>query len=742
MIHTFTLDGVTYSYYPYSENKSNIDTLIPPFEAYKKSGYIDIGASFDIETTSYFSSKLEANRATMYHWQFALNKTVITGRTWDEFVEFAKILDKKAKKAKAKLLILDQNLGFEFTFIKGLFKWKKDKKGHPMIFAKDIRTVLYCVTGNLEFRDTLALTNMGLDKYKKNFNLDVGKLKGDLDYELIRHSGTPLTDRELAYCINDVLVLTDFYYKILRPEFLEKNKVIPLTSTGIVRSEVKDAFNEMSKEDQKKMRYEIRKAMPNREIYLLWRTFLFRGGLTHANILACNELMDKDFVSFDGKSMHPSQMLHHNFSWRYIRRNPDAFPEILESTASEKHGFFGLFTFYGIRSKTYHSLESKNKLVEYSRDAIFDNGRLCRAAKITVMLNQIDYQNYLKMYRWSSMELHYIYQSDMKPLPEYLLKTVCHYFWLKENCRDDVVLYNLTKRKLNGCFGMCSTGLCETDLDYDEETQTFHPSKLTRTYDELTRFLILLPQWAIEIAAYSRAQLIDAILNGGGVDSIYYDTDSNKVNHPEKHMKYYEDFNVKMREINRNLNTYGYDKAPFESIGCWCEEYRGLRYKVLGAKRYLVEHDGEIQCTVAGMVKGTLEDYVFDEQLKHIRNDIPEYLFGLKDLTQSIECIKSAYIREIYTYIEEQHKHPLIFDEFSNNLHLSPEYSKKKTTVYHDEPFEDDITDYLGQTAHISEKSCVSIISIPFHMSMDAYFLELIMQKKEEREREVYKGVL
>ena len=699
MIHTFTLDGVTYSYYPYSENKSNIDTLIPPFEAYRKSGYIDIGASFDIETTSYFSSKLEANRATMYHWQFALNKTVITGRTWDEFVEFAKILDKKAKKAKAKLLILDQNLGFEFTFIKGLFKWKKDKKGHPMIFAKDIRTVLYCVTGNLEFRDTLALTNMGLDKYKKNFNLDVGKLKGDLDYELIRHSGTPLTDRELAYCINDVLVLTDFYYKFLRPEFLEKNKIIPLTSTGIVRSEVKDAFNEMSKEDQKKMRYEIRKAMPNREIYLLWRTFLFRGGLTHANILACNELMDKDFVSFDGKSMHPSQMLHHNFSWRYIRRNPDAFPEILESTNNEKHGFFGLFTFYGIRSKTYHSLESKNKLVEYSRDAIFDNGRLCRAAKITVMLNQIDYQNYLKMYRWSSMELHYIYQSDMKPLPEYLLKTVCHYFWLKENCRDDVVLYNLTKRKLNGCFGMCSTGLCETDLDYDEETQTFHPSKLTRTYDELTRFLILLPQWAIEIAAYSRAQLIDAILNGGGVDSIYYDTDSNKVNHPEKHMKYYEDFNVKMREINRNLNTYGYDKAPFESIGCWCEEYRGLRYKVLGAKRYLVEHDGEIQCTVAGMVKGTLEDYCEDKNLN-------------------------------------------IWDEFSNNLHLSPEYSKKKTTVYWDEPFEDDITDYLGNKAHISEKSCVSIISIPFHMSMDAYFLELIKQKKEEREREVYKGVL
>lgn len=701
MKRQFGIEGVLYTYYPYSENKKELDTIIPPFVACRKSGYIDIGAAFDIETTSYYSDKFEANRATMYHWQFALNDVVITGRTWDEFVEFCKYLNKKAKKAKAKLLILDQNLGFEFTFIKGLFKWKKDRKGHPMIFAKDIRTVLYCITGNLEFRDTLALTGMGLDKYKKNFNLDVGKLKGDLDYDLLRHSETPLTNKELAYCINDVLVLTDFYHKFLKPQFLDQDKPIPLTSTGIVRAEVKEAFKELSKEEQSRLRYEIKSAMPNRDLYLLWRTYLFRGGLTHANVLACNELMDKEFASFDGKSMHPSQMLHHNFSWKYYRRNVDCFPEILESTKDEKRGFFGLFTFYNIKSRTYHSLESKNKLVEYSRDAIFDNGRLCRAAKITVMLNQIDYQNYLKMYQWDEDKtvIHYIYQSIMKPLPDYLLKTVCHYFWLKENSRDDTVLYNLTKRKLNACFGMCATGLTETDLDYDDETQTFKPSKETKTYDELTKNLILLPSWAIEIAAYSRAQLVDAILNGGGVDSIYYDTDSNKVNHPERYQAYYDNFNANMIEVNKKLNTYGYDKEPFLHIGCWEHEYTGTRYKVLGAKRYLVEHDGEVQCTVAGMVKGTLEHYCEENNLN-------------------------------------------IWDEFSDNLHLSPEYSKKKTTVYWDEPFEDDLIDYLGQKHHISEKSCVSIISIPFHMSVDAYFIELIANKKEERKMEVYKGVL
>ena len=699
MKHIANHNNEEYGYYPYAENKSVLDEIIPEFTKYRKSGYIDIGAAFDIETTSYYSEDLKANVATMYHWQFGLNDVVITGRTWEEFTQFCKYLDKKAKKAKAMLLILDQNLGFEFSFIKGLFKWKKDKKGHTQIFAKDERTIIYAITGNLEFRDTLALTGLRLDYYKKNFNLDVGKLAGDLDYDLMRTSETPLTDSEIAYCVNDVLVLTDFYHKFLKPQFMELDKAIPLTSTGIPRSEVKEAFKSLNKSEQKKIRSEIRNAMPNRDLYLLWRTYLFRGGLTHANIVACNELVESPFESLDGKSMHPSQMFHHNFSYKYLRKNPDLFPVILEQSRDEKYGFFGLFTFYDIQASTFHSLESKNKIVEFTPDAVFDNGRLVKCKRITVMLTQIDWVNYEKMYKWSSYKVHYIYQSYMKPLPEYLLKTVAHYFWVKENSRDDVVLYNLTKRKLNGCFGMCATGLTETDLEYDPELQMLVPSKTMKTYDELIRNLILLPQWAIEIAAYSRAQLVDAIINGGGVDSIYYDTDSNKVNHPEKHMKYYEDFNAKMIEINKNINTFGYDKDPFLHIGCWEREYTGTKYKVLGAKRYLVEHDGEIQCTVAGMVKGTLEKYCEDKNLN-------------------------------------------IWDEFSDNLTLTKEYSKKKTTVYRDEPFEDELKDYLGHTSKVSEKSCVAIIGIPFHMSMESYFVDLIKLKKAEREREVYKGVL
>ena len=263
--------------------------------------YLRCGGGYDTESTTVTDSEGKPLFAFVYHIQLMINGSYIYVLDMRLLVLFLQALARgvkamKAKKKQPKLILWCANLSHEYAF----FKRQIAELSVTELFAKKERQPLKIVVCDcIEFRECIGLFGHSLEDIAKK-HTKTQKLKGDLDYDLIRHSGTPLTDRELAYCINDVLVLTDFYYKFLRPEFLEKDKIIPLTSTGIVRSEVKDAFNEMSKEDQKKMRYEIRKAMPNREIYLLWRTFLFRGGLTHANILACNELMDKDFVSFDG----------------------------------------------------------------------------------------------------------------------------------------------------------------------------------------------------------------------------------------------------------------------------------------------------------------------------------------------------------------------------------------------------------------------------------------------------------
>ena len=87
----FRYKGEKYKYIPFSELE---EKNLPKFLPYKETGYIDMGAAFDIETTSYFSEKYTKFMGTMWHWQFGLDDMTITGRTWDEFISFIEMLQK------------------------------------------------------------------------------------------------------------------------------------------------------------------------------------------------------------------------------------------------------------------------------------------------------------------------------------------------------------------------------------------------------------------------------------------------------------------------------------------------------------------------------------------------------------------------------------------------------------------------------------------------------------------------
>ena len=695
MRKSFKIDGAKYTYIPF--DKFDISRLKLSSTKYRFE-YLKVACAFDIETTSYFSNKYQKDLATMYTWQLGINKDTIIGRTWEEFKQAIEMLNTYAEEHDGVIICLIQNLSFEFQFFKSLFDWNKNKNGYPDIFAKDDRTILYAKYKRIEFRDTLALTGMSLNRFQKNYNLDVGKLAGDLDYTLYRHCKTPVTLRELAYCINEVQVLTDFFYKYLLPEYLSKNKKIPLTSTGIVRADIKEEFLEIPKEERKRLASRLRNAQPSEAVYKLWRNYLFRGGYVHASTIACNYLWENAFGSYDLKSAHPGQMLAKKFPWKYNRRNRSEFPKILQQAKSGDYGFFGVFVFKNIRCSGYHSLESKNKIIEASPDAVYENGRLVYASMIKVCLIEQDFFNYEDLYEWESYDVRVIYQAKLDYLPDYVRKVVCKYFVLKETLPKDSVEYGLAKRKLNGIFGMAATSLPEREVVYNPETNEMELSAQSKSYDELVRFLIMLPQWAIQIAAYTRRDIVKSIV-ACDFDSMYYDTDSNKIMNYKKHEDWFNKFNEERRALNRQCNTYDYDKKYFERIGGFELEYIGTRFKVLGAKRYIVEHDNEIQVTVAGMVKGSLEKYCKKYNLD-------------------------------------------IWEEFTDDLKLPAGDSEKKTTVYTDWSFDDILTDYEGNTESIHEGSCVAIIDIPFTMSMEEDFINRIEQLSSERERMIYKGVL
>ena len=701
-METFTTDKGTFTYV--WVNDFDYTTLPTDLQVFKN-GYINIGAAFDIETTSFYSKKYDKDIATMWIWQFGLGDITILGRTWREFKTLIGILNTWLTDIYkgANLLILDHNFSFEFQWIKGWFEWNKNKDGTPDIFAKNDRSILYAKTGCIEFRDTLSLTDLSLAKLQKNYGLSVGKLKGDLDYSVMRHFETEnITPDEMAYCINDVRVLVDLFDKYIVPEFFSVDKLLPLTSTGLVRQDMMETFKEMSKEEQKKWRSKIRNAQPSEQIYHIFREWLFRGGYVHANTIACNFTGEEPFWSEDLKSAHPAQMLLNKFPYKFYKRNNHCFKEVLDDARAGTHAFFGIFVFTNIRSKTYHSYESKSKIISETGGK-YENGRLIEADKLKVCITDVDWQCYEMLYEWDKVEVTLLYQAIYQPLPDYVRKTVMKYFVLKETLPKDSVEYMRAKRKLNSCFGCCATSLPEQELVFDANLNIMRLSGEYKSYDDLIRWLILLPQWAIWIAAYTRLDIVRSITEDGtttnyGLDCIYYDTDSNKVRNPEKHKWWFDKFNKEKYDKVQAMECYDFDRSLFNKIGSFDFEYQGDRFKVLGAKRYLVEHGGETQVTVAGMVKGSLEEYCDKNNLD-------------------------------------------IWEEFTNNLYLSPEDSKKKTTVYTDDEIDDILTDFEGNKCHIFERSCVAIVPIPFTMSIEAEFLNRIETLKKERERMVYKGV-
>lgn len=703
-----------YTYIPYE--KLQFDRLKLSGDKFRF-GILKVACAFDIETTSYYSAKYDKDLATMYIWQLGLNKDTIIGRTWEEFVELLNLISDHAARFDGTVICLIQNLSFEFQFFKSILKWNINKEGYPDIFAKDDRTILYARYKNIEFRDTLALTGMSLKRFKKNYNLDVGKLDGDLDYTLYRHFKSNVTNREKAYCINDVQVLTDFFYKYLFPTYIKPGIKIPLTSTGIVRADIKAEFMAIPKEERKKLLNRINNAQPTEEVYKLWRNFLFRGGLVHASTIACNYLWEDEFGSLDLKSAHPSNMLALKYPWKYNRRNKSDFPKILEQARTGDYDFFGVFIFHNIRASGYHSLESKNKIIEASPDAVYENGRLVFASRIKVCLISLDWFNYEDLYEWTSYEVRVIYQAKLDYLPDYVRKVICKYFIIKETSTG--VERNLAKRKVNGVFGMSATSLPEHEVVFNEETNEMELSSQARSYKDLTRYLIMLPQWAIFTAAATRRSIVRSI-KACGFDSLYYDTDSNKIMKFDLHKEWFDNFNTERMEINRNMNTYDFEKKYFERLGCFELEYIGKRFKVLGCKRYLVTHDGSTQVTIAGCVKGSFEKYA-------------EKIFREERKIPTVEKLSEK---------QKQELEDLIYEMFTDDLRLPPGDSEKKTTVYYDKAFVDTLTDYEGNTEEIREGSCVAIIDIPFTMSMEEDFINRIEELSHERERMIYKGVL
>ena len=426
----------------------------------KKIEYLNVPIAFDIESSSFYNEDGE-KCACMYAYTFNINGRHILGRCWNEFLSnYNDLINYYHPDKDHRVLIFVHNLSFEFQWFSKLFEWEK-------VFALSKREVVYALTKDgVEFRCSYVLSGYSLAKLGDELTLyPVKKMVGDLDYKKIRlpryneFEGTYLTDEEKRYIYHDGLVVVSY---IMQCIINERNNItnIPLTKTGYVRRYCRNAclYNgDHRKNSSKYLKYRsiIKPLIINsiNEYMEIKRAFI--GAHTHANPLSVG-LVVKDVYSMDFTSSYPYQMI-----------SSDNFPMSrgIKVKIQSKAQFYDLIekyccifdiTFYNIESITpfEHFIPSSKCYVK--ENAVYDNGKIVSASKISMTMNEVDFKTYSKFYKWESIGIKNFRRYMKGYLPKNFILAILHLYNDKtklKGIKEKYAEYMHSKSNLNSAYG-------------------------------------------------------------------------------------------------------------------------------------------------------------------------------------------------------------------------------------------------------------------------------------------------
>lgn len=566
--------------------------------------YSTLSLSFDIET-----SKVNSNgeiMSFMYIWMVGIGNTCVYGRTWEELDIFLSrfkedVIDTHQytrhnnRKHKAKVIFFGfiHNIAFEWTFCKGNMQHNITD-----VFLKEIRQPLYFDMGGVRWIDSFQITRMSLDKLSKTYTKRK-KLSGELDYNIVRSYKTILNDKELAYCENDVLVLTE-YHKYYVNTYLQNGiKTFIYTQTGIVRARIKQDFNKQCKITHQ----DIINMFPDSQLeYQIHMAYLFRGGYVHGRADLYNKIL-YNIDSFDITSAHPYQIVSKMFP---ISKFVDT--KVSRETFIIKEGYAYIIdaTFENIQATTEHSLESLSKAVE-KENVLLDNGRIHSAGKLRVLLTEIDYELYRLYYKWDNVIFNNVKIAKKGYLPAYVVKNVLDAYETKETLKLQNMPYMNEKVFLNSIYGSFVTKIYKYQYKYNYDNGSV--DKIESDYHKEVKKRVLSMYWGIWTTAYTRYQQLTLMHKLGGV---YGDTDSDKTPHNDNNFAIVKDINDKIMQGNAVIcKRYHKNYTLVKELGQWDYEGTYSKFKMLGAKRYVYELNNETHITCAGLPKSVKIDDPF-----------------------------------------------------------------------------------------------------------------------------------
>lgn len=672
--------------------------------------YFNIPASFDIETTSFtFMNSITGEidkAATMYIWQLGINGAIIYGRTWEEFFTILEqLVDYLNLSARRRLVIYVHNLGYEFQFIRKMFEWDR-------VFAIKQRRPVYAICGGLEFRCSLFLSNYSLAYLGDNLlhKYPVKKLVGDLDYDLPRHSKTPLTAKEYEYCFNDVRVVMSYIQEKI--ELDGDITQIPLTNTGYVRNYCRkecfyEGIPENDTESRKRVQMNYRAIMNSLQVQSqdeyeqMQRAFM--GGFTHASALYSGKVM-YDVGSADETSAYPFQLVA-----EYFPMTKGEYIGAVEDNKLFNHYLSTYCCLFDVEfTNLMPLLEFENPISEsrchIEGNRCVNNGRLVSADKCTTTLTELDYDTVSKFYKWDSVKIMNMRVYHRGYLPKSLILAILSLYEDKTSLKGVIgkeIEYLVSKGMINAAFGMMVTAIIRDEFEYTDDwfkKGADVDSQLAGYNKNFNRFLYY--GWGVWDTAHARHKLFSAIIEFGN-DYVYSDTDSIKGINFENHMEYFRKYNDTVFE--KLLDMCNHYKIPFSKcrpctkngepklIGVWEIEKSYKRFKTVGAKRYIYEYeDGTMNMTVSGLNK----------------NNAMPYLLEVND-----------------------NNHDLIFEKFGEGMFIPAEYKNKDgvitnptgkmTLTYIENEIKGTLVDYQGVAGEFHELSAI-------HMEKQSYYMSLI----------------
>ena len=667
-----------------------------------KTSYANVACSFDTETTS---TKVNGQKvAFTYFWQFGLTDNFYCyGRTWEQFRTLMNYISSRLSLSpKHALICYVHNLSYEFQFMRKWFFWTG-------VFSTKDRTPIKAPTyQGIEFRDSYILSGLPLKLVAENLTSHkIEKLVGDLDYSLVRTDVTRVTDKELGYMLNDVVIL--IYYIEEQIDLYGDISKVPLTNTGRVRMAVKEkAFS-------KNNRYLTKRQMSmltlTPDLYLKLKQS-FAGGFTHANKNWVGKTV-KDVQSMDFTSSYPTVLLSSN---RYPMSRPLDYhfvdkKKFINDLHNKRMMFFFTVTFKEIVTKIdFENYLSKSKCFD-TEGLVENNGRVYMAEKLSVTICSIDFEIIEKCYDWLDVEFSDITMYTCNYLPKYMLESVIQFYQQKTTLKGVAGKereYLLYKGMLNSLYGMTVTDIAKPEVTYKQVwgKEKVDLPKVIEEYN-FDEYRFLYYPWGVVVTALARQNLWSGILELKN-DYIYSDTDSVKFINFDKHKKYFENYNKDITEkLKAMCETKGFDykdlapktvKGVSKPLGVWDDDGFYSYFKTLGAKRYVCIEKGKFKTTIAGLGKKAGADYL----LKISDND-------------PIKAIKN----------------------FKIGLFVPAGETGKNTHTYIDDEFIGNITDYQGVTHEINSLSSVHLEPTSFKMTISKTFAEFLADMVVGNEYEI-----